>query len=150
MAIVKAILLEPIRKLGKTGDVVKVRRGFFRYLFVLKKVSYATETEIKRLETEKENLRIKDEMLHAEAVKNAAQLEGKTILISNPASEKGMLYGAISSRQISQYLLEKENLFIHPNQISLPQGMKKVGVYKITLDMHHAVQVSMNVEIVAS
>ena len=61
MAIVKAILLEPIKKLGKPGDIVPVRRGYFRYLEMLNKVRYATKEAILHLEEERENLKLKDE-----------------------------------------------------------------------------------------
>lgn len=146
MAIVKAILLEPIKKLGKPGDIVNVRRGFFRYLETLSKVRYATKDAILQLEEERENLRLKDEERKKEAEVFAERLTEKKLVITSEAGERGTLYGSISARDIARLISQDESV-IHPNQVLLANPIKEVGTYPIVVELHPQVIITVEVEV---
>ena len=57
----QVILLENIKKLGKIGDIVKVKRGFARnYLIKFKKALNASKENIELVYNKKEQLNKKD------------------------------------------------------------------------------------------
>ena len=146
MAIVKAILLEPIKKLGKPGDIVPVRRGYFRYLEMLNKVRYATKEAILHLEEEREVLKLKDEERKKEAEVWAERLTEKKLVITSEAGERGTLYGSISARDIAKLFSQDENVVL-PNQVLLANPIKEVGLYPIVVELHPQVIVTVEVEI---
>lgn len=144
MAIVKAILREPIKNLGKVGDVVQVRRGFFRYLEGLGKVCYATQESLERLAKEAEELHRQNEQRRVEAEAYAKKLEGFVLEFSKEATETGALYGAITGREISKELAA-HNIEVRHTQILLPSSIREVGEYTVPLELHPQVVVDLPV-----
>ena len=146
MAIVKAILLEPIKKLGKAGDIVSVRRGFFRYLELLNKVRYATKEAISKLEEERETLKLKDEERKKEAETWVEFLSEKKLVIVSEAGERGILYGSIAARDIAR-LIAQDGIPLHPNQVLLSNPIKEVGTYPVLIELHPQVTLTVEIEI---
>ncbi len=144
MAIVKAILREPIKNLGRVGDVVQVRRGFFKYLEGLGKVCYATQESLERLAKEAEELNRKNEERRVEAEAYAQKLEGFTLEFSREATETGALYGAITGREISKELATHD-IDVRHTQVLLPSSIRDLGEYIVPLELHPQVVVELPV-----
>lgn len=144
MAVVKAILLEPVKNLGRAGDVVSVRRGYFLYLERLERVRYATGQALAGLEKEREILRSKDLERKQEAERWVEQLAQKKWVILSEAGEKGVLYGSVSARDIAQ-AVAREGIPIHPKQVLLPVHLKEVGTYGVTVELHPQVVTEITV-----
>jgi large subunit ribosomal protein L9 len=148
MATVRAILLEPIRKLGNTGDIVNIKRGFFRYLLGLKRITYATKIALDALDSDLVKLKEQDEERRIQAEKWANELANHKIVLYSESGERGMLYGSIAARDIAQSLKEL-NIHIHPNQVALPKPIKEVGSYTVRLDLHPQVHTDIAFSVVS-
>lgn len=148
MATVRAILLEPIRKLGTTGDIVNVKRGFFRYLLGLKRITYATKPALEALEMNLAKLKEQDEERRIQAEAWAANLANQKVVLYSESGERGMLYGSVAARDIAQALKEF-NIHVHPNQVALPKPIKEVGAYTVRLDLHPRVTAEMAFTVVS-
>jgi large subunit ribosomal protein L9 len=148
MATVKAILLEPVKNKGHAGDIVILPRGFFRYLKDMNKAKYATKEAIARLESEREMLRISDEARKTSAETLRAKLTGYVLHIVREAGENGVLYGAVSARDITR-ALEVDGFMLDHHQVLLPHGMKEVGEYVITLELHPSVSLTLPLKVTA-
>lgn len=141
----EVILLERIPKLGQMGDVVRVRNGFARnFLLPQKKALRATEANRKlfdeqRAQLEAHNLERKSE---AEAV--ADKLAGQAVVLIRQASERGQLYGSVSSRDIAEALTEA-GFTVARTQIVLNAPIKTLGVTQVPVRLHPEVEVTVSV-----
>ena len=101
----EVILLERIEKIGKLGDVVKVKDGFARnYLLPQNKALRANKENLSIYEKEKEKYEKlnKDKLSAAEKI--AKSMQDVSINIIKQASDSGQLYGSVSTRDISDEL----------------------------------------------
>jgi len=141
----EVILLERIQKLGQMGDVVRVRDGFARnFLLPQKKALRATETnrqlfEAQRAQLEARNLEQKTE---AEAV--AIKLDGQSVVLIRQASDRGQLYGSVSSRDIAEALTEA-GFTVTRTQVILNAPIKTLGLTEVPVRLHPEVESTVTV-----
>lgn len=142
------ILLENIPRLGRVGELVKVRPGFGRnFLIPQKKAIRATEANKKEFETRRAQLEKQDQDAKASAEKRAKQLEGTSVKIVRQASEDGKLYGSVSVRDIAK-ALEENGVEVKRSQIDLNASIKELGAYTATIVLHADVKVDFEVQVV--
>ena len=138
------ILLEKVSKLGSIGDTVKVKSGFARnFLLPNKKAIRATEANKKVYEEKREEL----ETANKEKVKIAKdklKLVPKNIHIFREASEQGVLFGSVTSRDIAKEVLNN-NLDISAKDIVLKSNIKKLGEYKVEIILHPEVITKLDI-----
>lgn len=146
----EVILLERIAKLGQMGDVVKVKPGFARnYLLPKKKALRATEANKKYFEARRAQLEAQNLELKAEAEKVAAKLDGLAVVLIRQAGEAGQLYGSVSARDIAAAVTQA-GFTIERRQVELNQPIKAVGLYKVAVDLHPEVRVTVTVNVARS
>jgi large subunit ribosomal protein L9 len=129
----KIILRENVEKLGKAGEVVKVKDGFGRnYLIPQKLAVLANVRNMKTLDHDRRTIeaRTKKTMKAAEAT--AATLSAVSLTIPAKAGEEGKLFGAITSRDIAE-ALGKAGVTVDRKAIQLADPIKQVGDYKVKI-----------------
>ena len=98
----KIILLDKIQKLGGIGDVVDVSSGYARnFLIPKKKAMFASDDNLKYVESRKSELAAAsaDEVAKAQGL--ADSIEGSKVEIKVQVTEEGALYGSVGTREIS-------------------------------------------------
>tara|TARA_B100000686_G_C16495014_1_gene814075 strand:- start:33 stop:683 length:651 start_codon:yes stop_codon:yes gene_type:complete len=143
----EVILLERIEKIGKLGDIVKVKDGFARnYLLPQNKALRASKENLSIYEKEK----AKYEKLNAEKLKSAEKIAGNmkdiSIDIIKQASDSGQLYGSVSTRDIADELNNKGHKILK-KQVQLKSVIKTVGQHEVRIVIHPEHIVSINVNI---
>jgi large subunit ribosomal protein L9 len=144
------ILLERVENLGQIGDVVKVRAGYARnYLLPRKKALRANEGnrmlfEQQRTELEARNLERRKE---AEAV--AKRLDGQAFVVIRQASDAGLLYGSVTTRDIAD-AASAAGVAIDRGQVRLDKPLKNLGVSPVRVALHPEVSVSISINIARS
>jgi large subunit ribosomal protein L9 len=136
----KVILLKDIAGLGKKGDIKNAADGHARNFLIPKKlVIPATDKAIKELEQEKalEAQKAEQELQHVEEV--VSQIDGLEIEIPTKVDETGKLYGSINDQKISN-MFKDRGFEIKKNQIKIPQPIKEVGEYPITIAFDHGLE----------
>ena len=137
----QVILLEP-SKLGKTGDVVKVRPGYARnWLFPQGLAVPASSTNMKSLEA---RIRSREKELAAEkavAEDLASRLENVAIQLSVRAGE-GKVYGAVTSSDVAD-ALDQLGFGIDRRKLEMPKAVKEIGEYDIAYKAHPEVIIPM-------
>ena len=139
------ILLERVEKLGIIGDVVKVKPGFARnYLLPQGKALRATkknreEFETRRIQLDADNLKAKEE---AQAV--AKRLDAKGFVLIRQASDTGILYGSVATRDIAEVVSEG-GFTINRNQVVLNRAIKTLGLQALQIKLHPEVSVTIRV-----
>ena len=147
----EVILLERIAKLGKMGDVVRVRDGFARnFLLPRSKALRATSENRERFEAMKAELQAKNLEARSGAEKIAAGLDGKTVTVLRQASETGQLYGSVSTRDIAGLVNADSGTQVARGQVELNTPIKSIGEYKVPLNLHPEVETVITVIVARS
>ena len=145
------ILLEPIRKLGKAGDVVKVKPGFARnFLLPQSKALYATKANIAEFEAKKDDIEKTNKERHDEASAAAKKVNGKAVILTSQAGEDNRLYGSITANDIAKAVSEQFSIELDRKQIILTDTIKYIGIYDISVQLHADIEVTLGVNVARS
>ena len=121
---VNVILLQRVAGLGRIGDIVGVKSGFARNYLLPKKIALrATKENIKHFEGKKVQIEAANAETKAEAEKICEKMRDLLIVIVRQASDKGQLYGSVSSRDIA-IAIKNEGFMITTRQINLGTPIK--------------------------
>lgn len=133
----KVLLLEDVKKLGKKGDIVDVSDGYAKNFIMPKKLGIeankAVLNEWKAKKSSEENRKRVEEI---EAKKQAEALNGKEVIIRTKSGEGGRLFGSITSKDVAEALQEQLQLTIDKKKIQMPDSIKGIGEYTVTLKLH--------------
>tara|TARA_Y100000816_G_scaffold128044_1_gene90195 strand:+ start:1098 stop:1544 length:447 start_codon:yes stop_codon:yes gene_type:complete len=144
----KIILTDKIQKLGEIGDIVEVSSGYARnFLIPKKKAMFASEENLKYVESKKSELAAAsaDEMANAQGKADA--VSAAKVIIKVPVTDEGALYGSVGTREISDAFSEINNE-VDKSVVQLPDGpLKELGDYSITLLFHPEVSCVVEVSV---
>lgn len=151
MAHVQVILRDDIDKLGKTGELVRVRPGYARnYLLPRGLAVVATEGNVRRIEHEKREALARLEKRRATAAKQAGAMAGVTLTIKKQAGEEGKLFGSVTAVEVAS-ALEALGHKIDRRKIHMPDAaIKHVGSYELSAKLEGGVLASFKLEVVAA
>lgn len=143
----EVILLNNVDKLGRKGEVVRVRDGYGRNFLIPR--GYALEsTEVNQVfvaeQKERAAKRFEKEKKQAEEV--AAKLGKVKLKIDANAGEQDKLFGSVTAEDV-QGLLEKKGYSIDKKDIHLSEPIKALGQYTVTVEIFPQVKVSVPLEV---
>ena len=144
----EVVLLEDIPKLGKIGDIVKVADGYARNFLIPKSMAVkATSKKVKALEHERRLVQDRLEKSTREAERLAGRLEDYSCTIAKPVGESGKLFGAVTSMEIEQNLLDN-GFKIDRKDIVLEEPIKSLGIYTVPIKLDSTVTANLKVWVV--
>ena len=144
------ILLQRVEKLGHIGDVVNVKPGFARnFLLPQKKALRATEENKKRFETQRAQIEANNLKLREEAQKIAGKVDGLKVVLIRQASETGILFGSVSSRDIAEGVT-KAGFTVERRQVILDKPIKTLGLHPVRVALHPEVVVTVTANVAKS
>ena len=146
----EVILLESFDKLGKVGDVVRVKNGFARnYLIPRKKALRANTANREHFEKIKKDLIKKNDETILNAKNLVDKIENDEIIFIRNAADNGQLYGSVTPKDISQYFIDKK-IDIQPSSINLHSAIKKTGLFEINVRLHADVSCKLEINVATS
>lgn len=146
----EVILLEPVKKLGRTGDKVEVKNGYARNYLIPRGVALRASKEnlevfeSRKAEIEKQNA---DKKKTSEGL--AKKLNNLEITIIRQAAEDGRLYGSVTVREIAEQVKEK-GFDVDSKSIDLLNPIRAIGVSKVRVSLHAEVSVEISVNVARS
>lgn len=146
----QVILLERVEKLGLIGEIVNVKPGYARnYLLPQGKALRASKAnqeafEARRVQIEADNLKLREE-----AERTAEGMGGMIISVVRQASDAGMLYGSVNSRDIAEGVTA-EGVTISRGQVVQEGPIKMLGVHDIRIRLHPEVSTLVKVNVAKS
>ncbi len=144
----EVILIENIEKLGKIGDVVKVKDGYARnYLIPKKKVLRASKENLKVFEEKKSVIESEERKRKEKAEDIAKKIKGLEILIIRNAAENGQLYGSVTSKDIIKEIKLLNEIDLLNEQINLKKTIKAIGVYEVEISVYTDLKVKILVNV---
>ncbi len=143
------LLKQDVKGSGKAGDIVKVSDGYARNMLLPKGLAVeATEGNIRAAEKQKERQAQKAAEDRAAAEALAESIKEKSIEIKTKAGEGGKLFGAITSKDISEELQKQLGLEIDKKKIELESPIKSLGTYTAVLKLYSEVKGELKVSVV--
>ena len=144
------ILLQKINKLGNIGDTVQVKPGFGRnFLIPSGKALRATKENKEIFENTKTKLLEENKEAIEKAEKKRAEVEGLNLVVVRSASDTGMLYGSVTTRDISK-LIDEHGVTLSRKQISLENPIKELGIFNLRIILHPEVETKIELRVVRS
>ncbi len=146
----EVILLERVEKLGQMGEVVKVRAGFARnFLLPRKKALRANEANKKVFEAQRADLEVRNLERRKDAEGAAKKLDGRSFVIIRQASEAGLLYGSVSTRDVAD-AAAADGVKVDRAQVRLDRPLKTLGISKVRIMLHPEVSATIDINIARS
>lgn len=131
------ILIKPVRKLGKIGDMLKVADGFGRnYLLPQKLAIRATEPNKELIVKQKHEFEAKDKQIREEVEKINALIKDQKLVFIRQTSDDGKLFGSVTNKEIADKLSENVSYNIAHSNIILDKQIKSTGIYTVEIRLH--------------
>ena len=144
----EVILVEDVEKLGRKGDVIKVAQGYGRNFLVPKKLAIqVTPSNLRQIEDAKKKIakRLSKEL--EDARKQAALLSELTPVFERKISEKGQLYGSVTTQEIADFIKSK-GFDIDKKKIRLDEPIRQIGEHPVQIKLHPEVTAEVRVSVV--
>ena len=142
------ILLSDVEKVGRRGDVIKVRDGFARN-FLLPRDLALPATRANRQFVEEHRVRAEKRSAkeRTEAEAKVKDIEKLKVTIEAPAGEQDKLFGSVTSDDISQ-ALARHGLQIDKKKIGLKESIRSLGSYAVSIEIYSQVRATVTIEVV--
>ena len=145
----KVILLADVKGKGKKDQVVEVSDGYARnYLFAKKLAIAADAKALNELRGREASKQHKYDVAKAAAQETAKQLETITLVLKRKAGVDNKLYGAVTTKEITQQLKQDYNLDVDKKKLSMESPIKAFGTYKIKTKLFSDVSAIITVQVV--
>ena len=129
----KIILQQDVKGQGKKGELINVSDGYARNFLLPRKLAVVATTDNVAVAKQQEAIRKKKlEADKASAREIAEKLEGVQVLIpARAGGSGGKLFGAVTTKEISEALLEQHGIEIEKNKIVQEEQIKSFGQYEV-------------------
>ena len=143
----KVIFIKDLKKQGKVNEIKEVSDGYATNFLI--KNGYAvkyTKTSSSILDKDMEEKRELDKKNREEALNLSEQLS-KLTLEFKMATNKGKVFGSVSSKQIVEEL-NKKGIKIDKKQVSIDSAISSLGVHVVDINLYKDVVGKLNVKVV--
>ena len=142
----KVILLEDVKGHGKKGQLIEASDGYARnYLLPRKLAAPATADAINTLNLKEKARRAEEARLRAEAQATADKLKDCVVKLKAKAGQGGRLFGAVTSKEISEGLAKQHGVEIAKQKLVLDEPIKAFGSYQVKAKLGYEITATVYV-----
>ena len=128
----KVILMQDVKGQGKKGQMIEVSEGYARnFLLPRKLASAATADAINTMNLKEKALKAEEARQKAEAEATEEKLKECMVKITAKAGSGGRLFGAVTTKEISDGLKAQYSIEIPKQKLVLEEPIKAFGNYQI-------------------
>jgi len=150
MILLKVILKENIKGVGKKDEVINASDGYARnFLFPKNLAVEANAENMAKLKSKNEANQYKKDIEKEEAIKIADKFSKIMLKISVRAGENGKIFGGVSSKEISENLEKQFGIKVDKKKIELKETIKSLGVQTVTIRLYEGVVGQLKVDIIS-
>jgi large subunit ribosomal protein L9 len=146
-ATIQVILQSDVDKVGKSGELVKVRPGFARNFLLPRSLAVpATAAAVNRINHEKTVALAKAEKSKKEARAIAEKISALTITMQRPVGEDDRLFGSVTAKEI-EAAVKAKGIEFDRKSMHLPEPIKQLGKFEIPVKLLTDVTATLKVEV---
>jgi large subunit ribosomal protein L9 len=146
---VTLLLNRNVESLGIVGDVVKVRPGYARnYLLPLGIAEVPSDERIAELKAAREQALAELQRVRSERRGIIDTLEGMAIALVRSCNDRGILYGSVTQRDISDALIELGHS-VDERAVRLANPIRRIGEYPVVIQFEKEMRVEIQIRVEA-
>ncbi|MCL2125079.1 MAG: 50S ribosomal protein L9 [Oscillospiraceae bacterium] len=146
----KVILQQDVKDQGKKGQLIEVSDGYARNYLLPRKLAIAANQEnltvMKQQEKAKQRKMEADKAAALETAERLSEVMVKITAKSGGAG--GKLFGAVTSKEISEALMEQFGIEIEKQKIVQDEHIKTFGSYEIKCKLGFEIHGTINVLVI--
>jgi len=144
---IELLLNRTVENLGIVGDVVKVKPGFARnYLLPHRIAEHPTPEKIEALKEARAKAQAELAKLRTEREALIERLEGVTIKLVRSCNDQGLLYGAVSQRDIADQLVA-DGYGVDTRAVRLSNPIRRVGTYHCVIQFDRDLRSEIHIDV---
>ena len=144
----KVILLQDVKSVGKSGDVVEVSDGYAKNFVIPKGLGVeATQKNLNELKNQQKRDSIVAKQQLDEAKAYGEKIAKETVQLTMKAGEGGRVFGSVSSKEIVTAAKQQFGFDIDKKKLQMPEPIKAFGTYEIPVKLHPQVTTTLKVSV---
>lgn len=148
--IMKVILLQDIKNVGKKEQIIEANDGYARNYLLPKKIAIeATKDNLAKLQAKKTSEENKKKAEIEANKKIAKRLEKIELTIKAKVGENNKIFGGITSKEISEILKKEYEIEIDKKKIIIKETIKNLGRYTADIKFGDGVNAELTINITA-
>ena len=143
--IMKVMLTQDVKSLGKKGELVNASDGYARnFLFPRKLAVEANAQAMNDLKNREaaEKFRLETELKNAK--ETAAKIDGKTVKLTAKAGQGGRLFGSVTAKEVAEQIKAQFGVDIDRRKISM-SDIKSFGTFNAEIKVYNGVNAAIYV-----
>ena len=145
----KVILLADVKGKGKKDQVLEVPDGYAKNFLLNKKLAVVADAKaLNELKGREASRQHKHDVEKAAALETAKQLESVTLVLRRKAGQDNKLYGAVTTKEIVEYLKQEHGIEVDKKKLSMDMPIKTFGTYKIKAKLFTGVSATIVMQVV--
>ena len=142
----KVILQQDVKGQGKKGQMVEVSEGYARNFLIPRKLAVlATADAMNTMMLQEKAKKAEEARQKAEAEAIAEKLKSAQVKVSARAGANGKLFGAVTSKEVSDALMAQHKIELAKQKIVLDEPIKSFGTYQLKAKLGHEVTGTIHV-----
>ena len=130
----KVILKQDIKGVGKKDQVINAADGYARNFLLPKGLAIPADTgnmNNLKAKNESKEYRKGEDLKEAKAI--AEKMKSLTLKLTVKAGDNGKLFGAVTSKEISEALKTQFNIVVDKKKVLLSESIKEAGCRKVDI-----------------
>lgn len=130
------ILCQEVMKLGKIGEVFKVKDGYARNFLIPQKMAcVATPANLRKIEQQKAKQAALYKKEKEEAEESGKKLSKVSCTVTVEVNDLEKLYGSVTEADIAK-ALELEGVVVDKKTIVIEKPIEELGIFEIGINLH--------------
>lgn len=143
----KVVLKQDVKGLGKKGELVNASDGYARnFLFPKNLAVEANAQNMTELKNREQAAKYKVATETAAAEKAAAEMNGKTIVITAKAGANGKLFGSVTAKEIAEKIEKDFGVKTDKRKITV-EDIKQFGTFPFEIKLYSGVTAKLFVRV---
>ena len=144
----KVILQQDVKGQGKKGQLIEASDGYARnFLLPRKLAGPATAENLNTMKQQEKAKKAQEAAEKAEAQAVAEKLKEAVVKLTAKAGSGGRLFGAVTSKEISDALKEQYGLDVAKTKIVQDEPIKSFGTYQLKCKLGYEITGTLTVTV---
>ena len=146
--IMKVILLDNIKGVGKKDEVINASDGYARNFLLPRKLAVEANAEnMSKLKNKQDSVQHKRNVEQEKAQEIADKFKDITVNIKVKAGDNGRIFGGVTSKEISENLKAQYKIDVDKKKIVLNETIKNLGVFNVQVKLFEGIVGNLKVNV---